>query len=121
MQAKIEEENGNPPPTPGSAARPIPTTFSPRKTCSSLYAAQNASHLISDMYKDAEGKWYGILQGAFSASWSTPTLERLGLEAPADWADLLKPEYKDLIWLSNYNTAGTAKLVVNTMIQKCLP
>ncbi len=29
-----------------------------------------------------------------------------------------KPEYKGLIWLSNYNTAGTAKLVINTMIQK---
>ena len=25
---------------------------------------------------------------------------------------------RDRIWLSNYNTAGTAKLVVNTMIQK---
>ncbi len=45
-------------------------------------------------------------------------LARMNLEAPADWQDLLKPEYKDLIWLSNYNTAGTAKLVVNTMIQK---
>ena len=30
---------------------------------------------------------------------------------------LLKPEYKGLIWMSNYNTAGTAKLVLNTMIQ----
>ena len=45
-------------------------------------------------------------------------LERMNLEAPADWQDLLKPEYKGLIWLSNYNTAGTAKLVINTMIQK---
>ena len=43
---------------------------------------------------------------------------RMNLEAPADWQDLLKPEYKGLIWLSNYNTAGTAKLVINTMIQK---
>ena len=39
-------------------------------------------------------------------------------EAPQDWQDLLKDEYKGLIWLSNYNTAGTAKLVINTMIQK---
>ena len=45
-------------------------------------------------------------------------LDRMGIEAPKDWADLLDPKYKDLIWLSNYNTAGTAKLVVNTMIQK---
>lgn len=42
----------------------------------------------------------------------------MGLEAPQDWPDLLKPEYEGLIWLSNYNTAGTAKLVINTMIQK---
>ena len=45
-------------------------------------------------------------------------LTRLGLEAPKTWDDLLKPEYQGLIWLSNYNTAGTAKLVINTMIQK---
>ena len=45
-------------------------------------------------------------------------LARKGLEEPKDWQDLLKDEYKGLIWLSNYNTAGTAKLVVNTMIQK---
>ena len=44
-------------------------------------------------------------------------LERLGLEEPKDWDDLLKPEYKGLIWMSNPNTAGTAKLVINTMVQ----
>ena len=27
-------------------------------------------------------------------------------------------QYEGLIWLSNYNTSGTAKLVINTMIQK---
>ncbi len=48
---------------------------------------------------------------------NTDELSRLGLEAPKTWDDLLKPEYKGLIWLSNYNTAGTAKLVVNTMYQ----
>ena len=49
---------------------------------------------------------------------NTDELERKNLEAPQDWQDLLKDEYKGLIWLSNYNTAGTAKLVINTMIQK---
>lgn len=45
-------------------------------------------------------------------------LERLGLEKPADWSDLTDPKYADLIWMSNYNTSGTAKLVINTVIQK---
>ena len=31
--------------------------------------------------------------------------------------DLTKEEYKGLIMMSNPNTAGTAKLVINTMIQ----
>ena len=48
---------------------------------------------------------------------NTDELTRMGLEAPKDWPDLLKEEYKGLVWMSNYNTAGTAKLVLNTMIQ----
>jgi len=45
-------------------------------------------------------------------------LARLGIDAPKDWADLTDSKYEGLVWLSNYNTAGTAKLVLNTMIQK---
>lgn len=70
------------------------------------------------MYKDADGNWYGIYKGILGFMVNTDELTRMGLEAPADWTDLLKDEYKGLIWLSNYNTAGTAKLVINTMIQK---
>ena len=62
--------------------------------------------------------WFGIYKGILGFMVNTDELTRLGLEAPQDWQDLLKPEYQGLIWLSNYNTAGTAKLVINTMIQK---
>ena len=118
VQAKIEEENGNP-----SADVWFGGTTDPYNVCAAEgllepYAATNASHLISDMYKDADGNWYGIYKGILGFMVNTDELTRLGQEAPADWADLLKDEYKGEIWLSNYNTAGTAKLVVNTMIQK---
>ena len=117
VQAKIEEENGNP-----SADVWFGGTTDPYNMCAAEgllepYEAVNASHLISDMYKDAEGKWYGIYKGILGFMVNTDELDRLGLEAPADWQDLLKPEYKGLIWLSNYNTAGTAKLVINTLVQ----
>ena len=118
VQAKIEEENGNPSADAWFGGTTDPYNVLAKEDLLEPYAAQNASHLISDMYKDAEGKWYGIYKGILGFMVNTDELERLGLEAPADWADLLKPEYKGLIWLSNYNTAGTAKLVVNTMIQK---
>ena len=70
-----------------------------------------------DMYKDPDGNWYGIYTGILGFMANTDELARMGLEAPKTWEDLLKPEYKGLIWMSNYNTAGTAKLVVNTMLQ----
>ena len=118
VQAKIEEENGNP-----SADVWFGGTTDPYNVCAAEgllepYAATNASHLIDDMYKDADGNWYGIYKGILGFMVNTDELTRMNLEAPADWQDLLKPEYKGLIWLSNYNTAGTAKLVINTMIQK---
>ena len=110
VQAKIEEENGNP-----SADVWFGGTTDPYNVCAAEgllepYAATNASHLIDDMYKDADGNWYGIYKGILGFMVNTDELTRMGLEAPADWTDLLKDEYKGLIWLSNYNTAGTAKL-----------
>ena len=81
------------------------------------YVPENAKHLLKDMYKDPNGYWYGIYTGLLGFMANTDELKRLGLEAPQTWDDLLKPEYKGLIWLSNYNTAGTPKLVANLMIQ----
>ena len=81
------------------------------------YVPQNASHLTKDIYKDPNGYWYGIYTGLLGFMVNRDELERMGLEAPQTWDDLLKPEYKGLIWLSNYKTAGTPKLVANLMIQ----
>ena len=118
VSAKIEEENGNP-----SADVWFGGTTDPYNVCAAeglleSYEAMNASHLTKDAYKNADNMWYGIYTGILGFMVNTDELNRLGLEAPQDWPDLLKEEYKGLIWLSNYNTAGTAKLVINTMIQK---
>ena len=56
VQAKIEEENGNP-----SADVWFGGTTDPYNVCAAEgllepYAATNASHLIDDMYKDADGE-----------------------------------------------------------------
>ncbi len=118
VQAKIEEENGNP-----SADVWFGGTTDPYNVCAAEgllepYEAANAAHLIGPAYRDADGCWYGIYKGILGFMVNTDELTRLGLDVPQDWQDLLKEEYKGLIWLSNYNTAGTAKLVINTMIQK---
>ena len=118
VQAKIEEENGNP-----SADAWFGGTTDPYNVCAAEgllepYQAINASHISKDVYKNKDGYWYGIYTGILGFMVNQDELDRLGLEAPQDFTDLTKPEYKGLIWLSNYQTAGTAKLVINTVIQK---
>ena len=118
VQAKIEEENGNPSADVWFGGTTDPYNVVAGEGLLEAYEAENASHLLSDMYRDKDGYWYGIYKGILGFMVNTDELERMNLEAPQDWQDLLKDEYKGLIWLSNYNTAGTAKLVINTMIQK---
>ena len=118
VQAKIEEENGNPSADVWFGGTTDPYNICAKEGLLELYEAKNASHLLGSAYRDKDGAWYGIYKGILGFMVNTEELERLGLDAPADWKDLLDPKYKGLIWLSNYNTAGTAKLVINTMIQK---
>ena len=118
VQAKIEEENGNPSADVWFGGTTDPYNVVAAEGLLEAYEAENASHLLGSQYRDPDGYWYGIYKGILGFMVNKDELARMNLEAPADWQDLLKPEYKGLIWLSNYNTAGTAKLVINTMIQK---
>ena len=118
VQAKIEEENGNPSADVWFGGTTDPYNVVAAEGLLEAYEAENASHLLGSQYRDPDGYWYGIYQGILGFMVNKDELARMNLEAPADWQDLKKPEYKGLIWLSNYNTAGTAKLVINTMIQK---
>ena len=117
VQAKITEENGNPSGDVWFGGTTDPYNESAKAGLLMAYEAKNAADLASDMYRDADGYWYGIYKGILGFMVNTEELQRLGLEAPKGWDDLLKPEYKGLIWMSNPNTAGTAKLIINTLVQ----
>ena len=118
VPAKIEEENGNPSADVwfGGTNNPYDDLAS-KGFLDNSYVPVNAAHLTKDIYKNPDGYWYGIYTGILGFMVNKDELDRMGLEAPQTWDDLLKEEYKGLIWLSNYNTAGTAKLVVNTILQ----
>ena len=118
VQAKIEEENGNPTGDVWFGGTTDPYNVAAGEGLLEPYEAANASHILKDKYKDADGNWYGIYTGLLGIMYNKDELERKGLEAPKDFKDLLDEKYKGLIWSSNYNTAGTAKLIVNTAIQK---
>ena len=117
VQAKIDEENGNPSGDVWFGGTSDPQAVSAGKGLLMKYDAKNASHLISDMYRDADGYWYGIYTGIMGIFYNMEELDRLNLAYPSDWSDLIKPEYTDLIWFSNPNTASTAKLFLNATTQ----
>ncbi len=118
VPTKIEEEGGNPSADVWFGGTNNPYDDAAAKgLLDNSYVPANAAHLTKDMYKDPNGYWYGIYTGILGFMANKDELDRLGLTAPETWDDLLKEEYKGLIWLSNYNTAGTAKLVVNTILQ----
>ncbi|MCR5443081.1 MAG: ABC transporter substrate-binding protein [Sphaerochaetaceae bacterium] len=118
VQAKIEEEKGNPSADVFFGGTTDPYNMLASEGLLERYDAKNASHIAKSVYKHKDNLWYGIYTGILGFMYNQDSLKRLGLEPPKDFPDLLKPEYKGLIWLSNYNTAGTAKLVINTVIQK---
>lgn len=118
VQAKIEEENGKPSGDVWFGGTTDPYNIAAGKGLLEPYKARNASHLLSDKFKDKNDMWHGIYRGSLGFFYNVDELERKKLPVPQDWPDLLKPEYKGLIWSSNYNTAGTAKLLINTAIQK---
>ena len=118
VQAKIEEENGNPSGDVWFGGTSDPYNVAANEGLLAPYEAANAKHITADKYKDANNNWFGIYTGLLGIMYNKDELQRKNLDAPQDFKDLTDEKYKGLIWSSNYNTAGTAKLIVNTAIQK---
>ena len=91
VQAKIEEENGNPSADVWFGGTTDPYNVVAAEGLLEPYDAENASHLMGDMYRHPDGCWYGIYKGILGFMVNKDELERMGLEAPQDWEDLLKP------------------------------
>lgn len=117
VQNKIAEENGNPSADVWFGGTNEPYNEAAKEGLLDAYEAQNAVHLIDPVFRDPDGYWYGIYQGILGFMVNKAKLSSMDLEVPHTWDDLLKDEYKGLIWLSNPHFAGTAKLFINTIIQ----
>ena len=90
---------------------------SDEKLFDSSYLPKNSSHLMSESYMSSNNDWFGIYKGLLGIMYNKEELERLGADAPKDWPDLLSDSYKGLIWTANYETSGTARLFLNTIVQ----
>ena len=117
IETKIKEEAG----TPSADVLFGGTTdpYNALKTAGLLeaYNAQRASHIKESYFKDSDHCWHGIYKGILGFMYNKTRIAELGLAAPKDWDDLVKSQYSRYITWSNPSTAGTAKLVINTMVQ----
>ena len=116
--AKVQEENGNPSADVWFGGGCTSYVQAANDNLLMKVSPKNLSHITNPNYTSTDGTWVGIYMGILGFLTNKEELEAKGIDAPADWPDLLDEKYKGLIWSSNYNTASTAELILNTIIQK---
>jgi iron(III) transport system substrate-binding protein len=70
-----------------------------------------------DIWAITRKRTVGISIGSIGFGFNTELLARKGIAAPACWADLVKPIYKNEIQIANPNSSGTAYIVIATLVQ----
>jgi iron(III) transport system substrate-binding protein len=65
----------------------------------------------------AKYRTVGLYLGALGFAYNTELLAKKKLPVPRTWADLLKPEYKGEVQMSNPSSAGTAYTTIATLVQ----
>lgn len=70
---------------------------------------------IKERFRDARSDpphWVGTDAWASAICFNTAEGERLGVEEPKSWKDLIKPEYKGMITMPNPNSSATGLLAI---------
>lgn len=68
------------------------------------YTPAAAANLSNDAFAGRDGLWYGVAVDPLGLIYNASSLRQMGISAPADWEDLTKLEYWDLLWLPDYST-----------------
>lgn len=79
------------------------------------YISPNAA-AIPDEQKGADGTWTGVYVGALGFCSNQSELDRLGIEAPASWDDLLAPELVGNVAVAHPASSGTAYTTFYTQV-----
>ena len=67
--------------------------------------------------QDSKYRTVGIYLGPLGFGYNTELLARKKVKAPQSWADLLKPEFKGEVQMSNPASSGTAYAAMATLVQ----
>ncbi|WP_297439104.1 putative 2-aminoethylphosphonate ABC transporter substrate-binding protein [uncultured Clostridium sp.] len=82
------------------------------------YKPENFSEINKMFMGDIENpSWIGLTVTETAFVVNNKELDKLGLEVPKSYKDLLKPEYKGLITMSNPASSGTGYFTVSAILQ----
>ncbi len=79
------------------------------------YKSPNAEQIPAD-YRDADGYWNGVYVGALGFCSNQKMLDKLGVDVPNSWDDLLDPKLKGQISTAHPSTSGTAFTTLWTQV-----
>nr|BBH87389.1 iron ABC transporter substrate-binding protein [Thermosporothrix sp. COM3] len=71
---------------------------------------------IAPEYKDAQDRWYGEMLLPEVIMYNTEAMK--AADAPQDWDDMLKPQYKDKVIIRGVLDSGTMRTIYSSMIYK---
>ncbi len=83
------------------------------------YASPNAALIKNkELMLDVDNAWAGIYVGSLGFATNTNWLaEHPGVEAPASWDDLLKPEFTGQVLVAHPSSSGTSYTAMCTILQ----
>lgn len=79
------------------------------------YESPNAEQIPVD-YRDTEGYWNGVYVGALGFCSNQKVLDKLGVDVPNSWDDLLNADLKGQISTAHPSTSGTAFTTLWTQV-----
>jgi len=72
---------------------------------------------VSAQYRDKDGYWTGVSLVTVTFIVNEDRCKELGVEVPQKWTDLLAPEFKDEVLMSNPSISGTAYTILSGLLQ----
>jgi len=84
------------------------------------YASPNMANLYpwaQRAHAQSGGRCVGVSSGTIAIAYNKEWLTKRKLQVPSSWLDLLKPEFKGEVQISNPNSSGTAYTTIAGLIQ----
>jgi len=83
-----------------------------------IRACYGVTELAGQRLFDPQGWWYGVALSTFGIVWNQPCLDRLGVPAPTQWADLSDARLAGWVCMVNPAQSGSILTAFESVVQR---